>query len=161
MCNWVEYQNLNQILVFNSAFGRQRHWLIPMTSYWFIIIFMSFIIYQFTGKSSNFHVVQVGSYKKVLVSLTLGPITYKTSTTIWNGKINGGIKLFHRCKYRSLTFLMLISKTVVNLLWNIISFWVDLDFYSMLTYTITLTLEDLVISKPMILRFWNLRFWDF
>ena len=46
-------------LVFNSAFGRYRHWLITNTSYSFIIIVMSFIIYKLTGKWSN--LPQVGS----------------------------------------------------------------------------------------------------
>ena len=41
---------LVEFLVFNSAFGRHRHWLIPNTSYSFIIIVMSSIIYRFTGR---------------------------------------------------------------------------------------------------------------
>ena len=56
---WQQSCHLVEFLVFNSAFGRHRHWLIPITSYSFIIIVMSFIIYQLTGKWSN--LPQVGS----------------------------------------------------------------------------------------------------
>ena len=49
-CRLVEF------LVFNSAFGRQRHWLIPMESPSFIIIVMSSIIHHgliFRGDPPN------------------------------------------------------------------------------------------------------------
>ena len=51
-CRLVEF------LVFNSAFGRHRHWWIPITSYSFIIIDMSFIIYQLLESDPTW---QVGS----------------------------------------------------------------------------------------------------
>ena len=51
-CRLVEF------LVFNSAFGRHRHWWIPITSYSYIIIDMSFIIYQLLESDPTW---QVGS----------------------------------------------------------------------------------------------------
>ena len=51
-------RRLVEFLVFNSAFGRHRHWWIPITSYSFIIIDMSFIIYQLLESDPTW---QVGS----------------------------------------------------------------------------------------------------
>ena len=57
--------DLVEFLVFNSAFGRHRHWLIPITSYSYIIIVMSFVTNQYTGKWSN--LPQVGSLSSELI----------------------------------------------------------------------------------------------
>ena len=68
MSTRVEHQKLSQVaadcvlvefLVFNSAFGRHRHWLILITSYSFIIIVMPFIIWL--ESDPTFQVVPLSS----------------------------------------------------------------------------------------------------
>ena len=52
-------RRLVEFLVFNSAFGRHRHWLIPITSYSFIISVMSFSIDSL--ESANFKIGSLSS----------------------------------------------------------------------------------------------------